>query len=73
MSAHHIAKIEKSKILNRLIAFSEGEEGVEMSPHQVTAAMGLIKKVIPDAKEPTPGESEDNPLVLSVVSGVPRD
>jgi hypothetical protein len=48
MPEAHRTKIANSKILNRLISFAEGKEGVEMAPHQVTAALGLIKKVLPD-------------------------
>jgi hypothetical protein len=40
------AKIRTSQIVNRLIAFANGE--VEMLPHQVTAALGLLRKVLPD-------------------------
>jgi len=39
-------KIGKSQILNRLIKFVNGE--IEMAPHQVTAALGLLRKAIPD-------------------------
>lgn len=73
MSDEHRTKIANSQILKRLIEFSEGKDDVNMSPHQVTAAMGLLKKVMPDAKEPSPGDSDENPLVLKVISGVPRD
>lgn len=41
-------KIRASMLLNRLQSFVEGKQGVEMKPHQVTAALGLLKKVIPD-------------------------
>jgi hypothetical protein len=40
------AKIRTSQITNRLIAFVNGE--VELAPHQVTAALGLLRKVLPD-------------------------
>lgn len=46
--------IATSQIVNRLNAFVKGDEDpqtgkpVEMSPHQVTAALGLLRKVIPD-------------------------
>jgi hypothetical protein len=48
MPDSHRTKIANSKILNRLIDFAEGKEGVEMSPHQVTTALGLMRKVLPD-------------------------
>lgn len=40
------AKIKAGNIVTRLQKFVEGE--VEMVPHQVTAALGLLKKVLPD-------------------------
>jgi hypothetical protein len=39
-------KIRGSQLINRLMAFANGE--VEMQPHQVTAALGLLRKVLPD-------------------------
>ena len=41
-------KVKNSKILNRLIDFAEGKPGADMSAHQVTAALGLLRKVLPD-------------------------
>jgi hypothetical protein len=46
MGAEHRTKIANSKILNRLIEHAEGK--VEMTPTQVTAALGLLKKAMPD-------------------------
>lgn len=39
-------KIQTSMLINRLTAFVEGS--VEMVPAQVTAALGLLKKTLPD-------------------------
>ena len=39
-------KIKTSQLLNRLMALSKGE--IEMAPHAVTAALGLLRKVLPD-------------------------
>lgn len=39
-------KIRTSQLINRLHDFIDGK--VELSPHQVTAALGLIKKTMPD-------------------------
>lgn len=39
-------KIQTSMLVNRLQNFVEGK--VELSPAQVTAALGLIKKTLPD-------------------------
>jgi hypothetical protein len=40
------AKIQASQIVNRLISFVKGE--VSLDPAQVTAAVHLMKKVLPD-------------------------
>ena len=40
------AKIQTSQIVNRLFSFVNGE--AEMSAPQVTAALGLLKKTLPD-------------------------
>jgi hypothetical protein len=39
-------KIKTSQLINRLNALVAGE--VEMPPHAVTAALGLLRKVLPD-------------------------
>ena len=43
---HVRAKIQTSQIVNRLISCVEGS--VKMAPSQVTAALGLLKKILPD-------------------------
>lgn len=48
------ARIRSSQIINRLQAFVMGKKDrkskrrIELSPHQVTAALGLLRKTIPD-------------------------
>ncbi len=39
-------RIQNSKIANQLISFVLGE--IKLEPSQVTAALGLLKKVLPD-------------------------
>ena len=46
MSAEHRGKIQKSSILKALIQHAEGQR--EMSASQVSAGLGLLKKVLPD-------------------------
>ena len=46
MSAEHRTKIANSQILKCLIEHVEGKR--EMSASQVTAGLGLLKKVMPD-------------------------
>lgn len=40
------AKIQTSQLINRLQAFIKSQ--VELSPAQVTAALGLLRKTLPD-------------------------
>jgi len=46
MSNEHRDKIKNSNILNALIEHATGDR--EMSPSQVTAGLGLLRKVMPD-------------------------
>ena len=46
MSEEHRAKIRNSNILNALIEHIEGRR--EMGASQVTAALGLLRKILPD-------------------------
>lgn len=46
MSNEHRVKIQNSNVLNALIEHAEGSR--EMSGTQVTAALGLLKKALPD-------------------------
>lgn len=39
-------KIQHSKIVNQLISFVNGE--IKLEPAQVTAGLGLLRKVLPD-------------------------
>ena len=67
MPDEHRTKIANSKILNRLIDFAEGKEGVNMAPHQVTASLGLLKKVLPDMTENMViGTGENGEFVMRV-------
>lgn len=58
-------KIRTSQLVNRLNKFVMGE--IELSPHQVTAALGLIKKTMPDlsAIDSTIRGDKDAPIVFS--------
>jgi hypothetical protein len=46
MGAEHRGKIQNSNILSALIEHAEGTR--EMAATQVTAALGLLRKVMPD-------------------------
>jgi hypothetical protein len=39
-------KIQTSQLINRLSSLVRGE--IEMAPHAVTAALGLLRKTLPD-------------------------
>lgn len=61
MSNAHRVKIQNSNILNALIEHAEGVR--EMSPSQVTAGLGLLKKAMPDLSAVTVSGDEESPLV----------
>lgn len=66
MGAEHRTKISNSKILNRLIAHAEGE--VEMTSTQVTAALGLLDRVMPKLAQTTL-EGGENALTVNFKIG----
>lgn len=51
MSDEHRTKIGNSQILKRLVDHVEGK--VDMSSTQVTAGLGLLKKIMPDLQSTT--------------------
>lgn len=60
------AKIQTSQIINRLQSFVNGD--VKLEPAQVTAALGLLKKTLPDL---TASENKTE-LVHRYVARVPE-
>jgi hypothetical protein len=60
MSEEHRTKIQNSRILRVLIDHIEGRE--EVSQARVTAALGLLKKVLPDLQAVTVGGDPAHPL-----------
>ena len=69
MSDEHRVKIQNSNILNALIEHVEGKR--EMSGTQVTAGLGLLKKVMPDLATTTIQGDEDGGA-LKIMSGSAR-
>jgi hypothetical protein len=57
------AKIKTSQLVNRLTAHVLGT--VEMSPSQVTAGLGLLKKTLPDLQAVEHSGDQDNPIALT--------
>ena len=68
LTDEHRQKIKVSMIINRLNSFVEGE--VKMEGPQVTAALGLLKKVLPDMQATQLSNDPDNPL-MPVISNKP--
>jgi hypothetical protein len=66
MTEHHRTKIANSQILKVLLEHVEGSR--EMSATQVTAGLGLLKKVLPDLSNVTISGDEENPV--SVITTV---
>lgn len=57
------AKIQTSQLINRLQKLSNGE--IEMPPHAVTAALGLLRKTLPDYSVVT-HEGGEKPVRLKI-------
>ena len=68
MGKAHRDKIKNSNILNALIEHVEGKR--EMSSSQVTAGLGLLKKVMPDLTH-TDHTSDGKPVSFDRVALVP--
>lgn len=69
MTEEHRAKIKNSNVLNALIEHVDGKR--EMSSSQVTAGLGLLKKVMPDlasADITSGGEKVQMPAVIELVA-----
>lgn len=58
MPESHRVKIQNSNILNALIEHVEGVR--EMSASQVTAGLGLLKKVLPDLAATAESDAQGN-------------
>lgn len=57
LTEEHRSKIQNSQILSRLIGHAEGS--VEMTPTQVQAGLGLLKKALPDLSAVTMDAKHD--------------
>lgn len=64
MTEEHRAKIKNSNILNALIEHVEGRR--EMSSSQVSAGLGLLKKVMPDLTHAEHANDPENPMPSSI-------
>lgn len=53
-------KIQASMLLNRLESYVKGE--IKLEPAQVTAALGLLKKIVPDLGSVTVEGNAEKPI-----------
>ena len=67
MSNDHRVKIQNSNILNALIEHAEGVR--EMSASQVSAGLGLLKKIMPDLAAMQHSTDAENPFTIHVKIG----
>ncbi len=71
----HRQRIKVAQLINRLQAFALGEPApqtgkpIEMSTAQVTAAIKLIGKAVPDLAAVQLSGDEDNPVTYKVIIG----
>lgn len=70
LTDQHRDKISKSKILQRLIDHAEGNE--DMTKSQVSAALGLLKKALPDLSSVTLSGDPDAPIVHAIERRIVR-
>ena len=69
---HTRDKIQTSQLVNRLNSFAlDTSESVRMSSDQVRAALGLLKKTIPDLAVTSHTGPDGGPVLI--VTGVERD
>jgi hypothetical protein len=69
---HTRDKIQTSQLVNRLNSFAlDTTESVRMSSDQVRAALGLLKKTIPDLAVTAHTGPDGGPVLI--VTGVERD
>jgi hypothetical protein len=57
---------KKEKCLNK--EYEDPDQKVEMSSAQVTAALGLIKKVVPDLSAVTHSGDDENPVAITAIT-----
>ena len=66
--------IQTTQLVKRLNKFALDEESsIRMSGDQVRAALGLLRKTIPDLAVTAHTGEDGGPLTIQVITGVPRD
>jgi len=66
-------KIQTTQIVNRLTNHALGKLKKPMEGTQVTAALGLLKKSLPDVTENTNKHEFDGPLEIIITDPTKRD
>lgn len=59
-------KIRASQLINRLEDHVLSEDGPKLDSTQVTAALGLLKKIVPDLSAQTVSGDADAPLKMEI-------
>ncbi len=67
MGSHHRDKIKNSNILSCLIEHAEGSR--DMTGTQVTAALGLLDRIMPKLASTTLTDGDGNSLNINVTIG----
>lgn len=71
ISEEHRSKIQTSQLINRLTALVNGS--VEMPPHAVTAALGLLRKTVPDLSSVEMSGESGGPIEIVIRTLVGTD
>ena len=65
--------IQTTQLCKRLNSFALDEENsIRMSSDQVRAALGILRKTIPDLAVTAHTGGDGGPLTIQVITGVPR-
>jgi hypothetical protein len=67
MDDSHRVKIQNSNILTALIKHVEGRQ--EMTASQVSAGLGLLRKIMPDLQQTALTDADGNALTVNVNIG----
>ncbi len=67
MDDSHRVKIQNSNILTALIKHVEGRQ--EMTASQVSAGLGLLRKIMPDLQQTALTDADGNALTINVNIG----
>jgi hypothetical protein len=67
MDDSHRVKIQNSNILTALIKHVEGRQ--EMTASQVSAGLGLLRKIMPDLQQTALTNADGNALTINVTIG----